>query len=66
MATNIDIEIDKLLTKTVDQFKTRLKKIIIRHQKLVLKQYIASQKQTLKTVNKTKRKTKTDKSKSNE
>ena len=44
----IDTEIDKLVDKLTDQFKTKLKKLIARSEKLVLKQYIASQKETLR------------------
>lgn len=45
---DIDQEIDALVDKTVDQLKIRLKKTFERHQKLMLKQYIASQKETRK------------------
>ena len=44
----IDSEIDKLIDKLTDQFKTRLKKLVTRSEKLVLKQYIASQKETMR------------------
>jgi maltodextrin utilization protein YvdJ len=44
----IDREIDKLIDKLTDQFKTRLKKLVTRSEKLVLKQYIASQKETMR------------------
>jgi hypothetical protein len=43
---NIDDEVDKLIDKLVDQFKSRLKKLIVRSEKQVLRQYIASQKET--------------------
>ena len=43
---NIDDEIDKLVDKLSDQLKIRLKKIVERGEKIVLKQYIASQKET--------------------
>lgn len=39
---SIDDEIDKL----TEQFKVKLKKLIIRSEKIVLKQYIASQKES--------------------
>ena len=42
----IDTEIDKLIDKTMLQFRGKLKKLITKGQKLVLKQYIASQKET--------------------
>ena len=42
----IDDEIDKLVDKLTDQFRTRLKKLVARSEKLVLRQYIASQKET--------------------
>ena len=45
---HIDGEIDKLVDKLTEQFKTRLKKLVIRSEKLVLKQYIASQKETMR------------------
>ena len=44
----IDDEIDKLVDKLTEQFKMRLKKLIKRSEKLVLKQYIASQKETMR------------------
>ena len=44
----IDEEIDKLIDKFSEDLKIRLKKIIIRSEKLVLKQYIASQRETAK------------------
>jgi len=43
---NIDDEIDKDVDKLAAQLKTRLKKLVIRSEKLILKQYIASQKET--------------------
>jgi hypothetical protein len=42
----IDDEIDKLVDKLTEQFKTRLRKLVTRSEKLVLKQYIASQNET--------------------
>lgn len=46
---SIDDEIDKAVDKLADQLKTRLKKLVIRSEKMVLKQYIASQKETTRT-----------------
>ena len=43
---DIDQEIDALIDKVAEQLKMRLKKMVERNQKLVLKQYIASQKET--------------------
>lgn len=43
---DIDSEIDKLVEKFSDELKTRLKKIVSRSEKLLLKQYITSQKNT--------------------
>lgn len=45
---NIDDEIDKTVDKIADQLKSRLKKLVIRSEKQVLRQYIASQKETTK------------------
>jgi len=45
---HIDNEIDNLVDKLTDQFKTRLKKIVRRSEKLILKQYIASQRETMR------------------
>jgi len=45
---HIDTEIDKLVDKLTEQFKMRLKKLVKRSEKLVLKQYIASQKETMR------------------
>ena len=50
----IDDEIDKLVDKLTEQFKTRLKKLVTRSEKLVLKQYIASQKETMRAARGTK------------
>ena len=44
---DIDSEIEKLC----EQFTSRLKKLIMRDNKLVLKQYIASQKETARVAN---------------
>lgn len=46
---NIDEEIDKLIDKLTIQFKDRLKKLVVRSEKIVLKQYITSQKETGKS-----------------
>jgi len=43
---DIDEEIDKAVDKLADQLKTRLKKLVVRSEKQVLRQYIASQKET--------------------
>lgn len=43
---NINDEINNLIEKTMELFKKRLIKIVTRSEKLVLKQYIASQKET--------------------
>ena len=45
---HIDEEIDKLIDKFTDELRIRIKKAIIRSEKLVLKQYIASQRETVK------------------
>lgn len=44
----IDEEIDKLIDKFTDDLRVRIKKAIVRSEKLVLKQYMASQKETLR------------------
>jgi len=43
---NIDDEIDRAVDKMADQLKARLKKLVVRSEKQVLRQYIASQKVT--------------------
>jgi hypothetical protein len=43
---NIDDDIDKLVNKFAETLKLRLKKSVVRSEKMVLKQYIASQKTT--------------------
>ena len=43
---DIDKEIDKITTKLMKQFKTKLKKLVVKSEKLVLKHYILSQKGT--------------------
>ena len=53
----IDHEIDRLVDKFADELKARLKKAVIRSEKQVLKQYIASQKQISQDVKKTRPKT---------
>ena len=45
----IDQEIDKIVDKLAVDLKTKLKKVVIRSEKLMLKQYIASQKETTKS-----------------
>jgi hypothetical protein len=45
---DIDIEIDKLVDKLCEQFKSRLKKLVVRSEKKVLRDYIASQKSSTK------------------
>lgn len=45
----IDQEIDKIVDKLALDLKTKLKKVVIRSEKLMLKQYIASQKDTMKS-----------------
>ena len=55
---NIDEEVDNLVDKLTEQFKMRLKKLITRSEKLVLKQYIASQKETMRVTRGTKSKPK--------
>ena len=47
---NIDEEIDKLVDKFSDQLRSRLKKMVERSEKQVLRQYMASQKETSKVV----------------
>lgn len=46
---NINDEIDKIVDKIADQLKARLKSIVVRGEKQVLRQYMASQKDTAKT-----------------
>ena len=53
---NIDDEIDKLVDKLSDQLKTKLRKMVERSEKIVLKQYIASQKETARVVKTTSQK----------
>lgn len=55
---NIDKEVDNLVDKLTEQFKMRLKKLITRSEKLVLKQYIASQKETMRVTRGTRSKPK--------
>jgi len=43
---DIDSEIDKLVEKFSEELRVRLKKVVTRSEKLVLKQYIATQKNT--------------------
>lgn len=43
---DIDSEIDRLVEKFSEELRTRLKKVVARSEKLVLKQYISSQKTT--------------------
>ena len=45
----IDQEIDKIVDKLALDLKTKLKKVVIRSEKMMLKQYIASQKDTMKS-----------------
>lgn len=45
----IDQEIDKIVDKLALDLKTKLKKVVIRSEKLMLKQYIASQKDTTRS-----------------
>ena len=45
----IDQEIDKIVDKITLDLKAKLKKVVIRSEKMVLKQYIASQKDTMKS-----------------
>ena len=45
----IDQEIDKIVDKLTVDLKAKLKKVVIRSEKMVLKQYIASQKDTMKS-----------------
>ena len=47
---NIDDEIDKLVDKLTDQLKIKLRKMVERSEKIILKQYIASQKETVRAV----------------
>ena len=42
----IDDEIDIVVDKLAEQLKSRLKKLVLRSEKTILKQYIASQKET--------------------
>ena len=44
----IDEEINKLVDKFSEELKLRLKKAVMRSEKLVLKQYMASQRETAK------------------
>jgi hypothetical protein len=43
---SIEEEIDAVVDKMAEQLKVRLKKLVNRSEKIVLKQYIASQKET--------------------
>ena len=47
-AFDINNEVNTLVDKLTEQFKARLKKLILRREKIVVKQYIASQKETLR------------------
>lgn len=48
-AFNINDEIDKIVDKMAVQLKSRLKSIVVRGEKQILRQYMASQKDTAKT-----------------
>jgi hypothetical protein len=48
----IEEEIDKLLDKYTEELKIRIKKAILRSEKIVLKQYITSQRETIRTSSK--------------
>jgi hypothetical protein len=50
----IDEEIDRLVEKFSEQLRDKIKKAVIRSEKIVLKQYIASQKETGKPATKDK------------
>lgn len=43
--SNIDEELDKLVDKLSEQFKEKLKKLVQKHEKHVLKQYVIAQKE---------------------
>jgi len=45
----IDDEIDKLIDKFTEDLRVRIKKAIVRSEKLVLKQYMVSQRETLRS-----------------
>jgi hypothetical protein len=45
----VDREIDKIVDKLSVDLKTKLKKIVIRSEKMMIKQYIASQKDTTRS-----------------
>ena len=45
---NVDAEVDKLVDSLATDLKLRLKKLIKRSEKLTLRQYIASQKETMR------------------
>lgn len=51
---DIDEEIDKVIDKITDQLKIRLKKLVVRSEKQVLRQYMASQKETARAAAKIK------------
>lgn len=44
----VDEEIDKLVDKFAEDLKIRIKKIVVKSEKIMLKQYIASQRETSK------------------
>jgi hypothetical protein len=50
---DINVEIDKIVDKIALQLKTRMKAMVLRSEKQVLRQYIASQKDTTKSSIKT-------------
>jgi len=54
--SNFDIneEIDKLVDKLASKLKTQLKSAVVKSEKQMLKQYIASQKDTSKSIKSTK------------
>ena len=45
---NVDAEVDKIVDSLTTDLRSRLKKLIMRSEKLVLRQYIASQKETVR------------------
>jgi hypothetical protein len=51
----IDHEIDRLVDKFAEDLKARLKKVVIRSEKQMIKEYIASQKQTSQVVKESKK-----------
>ena len=55
---SIDEEIDKLVNKFSEDLKSKLKKIVVKSEKLILKEYIQKEKEKMKNTTTVKKQTK--------